>query len=216
VGADGVQGPQGDIGSDGVQGNQGWQGPQGDVGDVGAQGNQGWQGFQGEVGEVGTQGNQGWQGFRGFQGNQGWQGGLGPQGNQGWQGFQGWQGEDLSYSRALFCTSFYTSSTPYVEYNSTTWQAAAEFWYNGTDEVVAQTMNIIASRNGTTGTGTVRVYDVTNNNEIASITITTDTMTIYEDDTLTNLPAAAAIFEIQVIKDAGGSSKVRLHSFRFF
>ena len=77
-------------------------------------------------------------------------------------------------------------------------------------------MNIIASRNGTTGTITVRVYDVTNNNEIASVSFSSATMTIYEDTTLTNLPTDAAIFEIQVIKDAGGSSKARLHSFRFF
>ena len=94
-GAQGEQGPQGDQGPSGPQGIQGPeadQGPQGDQGDQGPQGSTGTQGLQGDQGPEGDQGPQGEQGPQGLTGTQGPQGEQGPQGATGDQGDQGPQG----------------------------------------------------------------------------------------------------------------------------
>ena len=74
-------------------GTQGVQGTQGFVGIQGAQGLQGDQGTQGVRGDQGTVGSQGTQGTQGIQGNQGLQGLQGTQGLQGDQGTQGLIGD---------------------------------------------------------------------------------------------------------------------------
>jgi len=86
----GVQGFQGDTGTDGVQGFQGTDGIDGVQGFQGDTGIDGVQGFQGssEVGVQGFQGTDGTDGVQGFQGSSE----VGVQGFQGTEGLQGFQG----------------------------------------------------------------------------------------------------------------------------
>ena len=86
IGAQGVQGTQGETG---IQGETGTQGTQGETGTQGVQGETGTQGTQGVQGETGTQGVQGEQGTQGIQGFDGTQGTTGTQGETGTQGVQG-------------------------------------------------------------------------------------------------------------------------------
>lgn len=111
-----------------------------------------------------------------------------------------------------FSGSFFDSSTPYLEYSSVNWQIAMQFPFEGTNLITLQKVVIIASRNGTTGTSEFRLWDVTNSLEIAYIPWTLSAQAIYDDVTLTNLPATRAIFEAQVKKDTTQASKSRLHS----
>ncbi|MBD3407245.1 MAG: hypothetical protein GF411_14085 [Candidatus Lokiarchaeota archaeon] len=109
-------------------------------------------------------------------------------------------------------TSFFNSSATYLEYNTTSWQAAAQWPYVGTDIWRPYTFVLIASRSGTSGTSYVRLADITNNNEISNIAFTSSTLAFYEDTTLLNLPANQAILEIDTQKSSGGASKTRIHS----
>ena len=88
-GNQGTQGLQGVIGEEGIQGSRGVRGFQGIQGPQGTTGIQGIQGLQGRQGTQGVQGVQGPQGTQGIQGNQGLQGVQGPQAFQGVQGVQG-------------------------------------------------------------------------------------------------------------------------------
>lgn len=85
----GEQGPQGNPGPQGIQGEQGEQGPQGEPGPQGIQGEQGATGPTGPRGERGEQGPQGEQGLPGKDGAQGPQGKQGPQGPEGKPGKDG-------------------------------------------------------------------------------------------------------------------------------
>ena len=104
-GATGLQGPQGekgDPGKDGEPGATGPQGPQGEKGDpgkdgepgaTGPQGPQGEKGDPGKDGEPGATGPQGPQGEKGDPGKDGEPGATGPQGPQGEKGDPGKDGE---------------------------------------------------------------------------------------------------------------------------
>lgn len=85
----GEQGPQGNPGPQGIQGEQGEQGPQGEPGPQGIQGEQGATGPTGPRDERGEQGPQGEQGLPGKDGAQGPQGKQGPQGPEGKPGKDG-------------------------------------------------------------------------------------------------------------------------------
>lgn len=111
-----------------------------------------------------------------------------------------------------FSGSFFDSSTPYLEYNNTSWKVAMRFPYEGTNTIALSKVVIIASRSGTSGSSEFRIYDLTNGNQISYVSWSAAAITRYEDTTLVNLPANSAIFEVQLKKDAGGSSKTRLHS----
>ena len=93
AGETGPQGPQGEQGPAGETGPQGPQGEQGPAGETGPQGPQGEQGPAGETGPQGPQGEQGPAGETGPQGPQGEQGPAGETGPQGPQGEQGPAGE---------------------------------------------------------------------------------------------------------------------------
>jgi len=92
-GAQGVQGPTGQIGPQGQAGNNGAQGTQGQQGSSGATGAQGSQGPQGLTGQQGSQGAAGASGSNGTQGATGTQGPQGSQGSNGVDGQQGPQGQ---------------------------------------------------------------------------------------------------------------------------
>ena len=85
----GKQGPKGDQGPIGPQGEQG---PKGDKGEIGPRGYQGQKGEQGSIGPRGYQGPKGETGPKGEQGPIGLQGEMGPRGEQGPIGPQGEQG----------------------------------------------------------------------------------------------------------------------------
>ena len=65
-----------------------------------------------------------------------------------------------------FSGSFFTSSNPYLEYNSTSWQAAMQFPYEGSSVIEISKVVIIGSRNGASGIAYFRLYDITHNLEI--------------------------------------------------
>ncbi|MCK9364982.1 MAG: filamentous hemagglutinin N-terminal domain-containing protein [Syntrophales bacterium] len=90
--AQGLTGPVGPAGIQGIQGITGDKGLQGLQGDIGLTGIQGLQGLQGEIGLTGSQGVPGAQGdigLTGVQGTQGVQGDIGLTGSQGFPGVQG-------------------------------------------------------------------------------------------------------------------------------
>ena len=118
----------------------------------------------------------------------------------------------LATGRAIYSLSFYTSSSPYIEYSSTNWQVAAQFPYIGTTQVAATSLYVITSRNGTSGLSEVRVWDATNSLEVAYISWVEAETTLRLDSTLLNLPVGPAVFELQVKKNATASSKSRMHS----
>ena len=89
IGAQGLQGEQGEQGLQGEIGQQGELGETGPQGDPGEAGPQGEPGPQGEVGATGPQGTQGETGAAGPQGPQGTTGAIGPQGPQGTTGATG-------------------------------------------------------------------------------------------------------------------------------
>ena len=92
IGPQGEQGPKGDKGEIGPRGYQGQKGEQGSIGPRGYQGPKGETGPKGEQGPIGLQGEMGPRGEQGPIGPQGEQGPIGPQGEQGPIGPQGEQG----------------------------------------------------------------------------------------------------------------------------
>ena len=98
IGPQGEQGPKGDKGEIGPRGYQGQKVEQGSIGPRGYQGQKGEQGsigprgYQGPKGETGPKGEQGPIGLQGEMGPRGEQGPIGPQGEQGPIGPQGEQG----------------------------------------------------------------------------------------------------------------------------
>lgn len=107
LGVTGPQGPQGEVGPQGVAGIQGEkgeqgiagvQGPKGEKGDKGEQGVAGLQGPQGDKGEKGEQGVAGVQGPKGEKGEQGIQG---PKGDRGPKGERGPGISDAEYESLI-------------------------------------------------------------------------------------------------------------------
>lgn len=62
----------------------------------------------------------------------------------------------------------------------------------------------------TGGTGDIRLFDVTNSQQIAVCLDFGTTLSIVADASLTNLPTGQAIFEVQVKSDAGGGNNARV------
>jgi hypothetical protein len=114
-------------------------------------------------------------------------------------------------SRSGIDISFYTSSTPYIEVNSTSPQVIGRFTFPGTSATNPSSFKLIGSRNAANGTATVDIFDLTNGNVVGQINYTSSTITIYTDTTLVNLPTGEAIFEMRAYKSGGGASNVRVH-----
>lgn len=129
-------------------------------------------------------------------------------------GATAWNSVGIAQTSLPFTFSFFTSSSPYIEKNTTSPAAVGNFTFDGTNVATPKKFVITGSRDGSSGTATARLQDVTNANTIAQIDFTAAAITSYTDTTLTNLPASSAIFEVQLFKSAGGASKVRLHSAR--
>jgi len=162
-------------------------GPTGATGDTGDTGPQGCSGCTGPTGPTGPQGNQGE---------------TGPQGNQGVQGANG--GSENYCSFILYDET----SKPYLEVSNVTWTTLASFVYDGSSTYNISELKAVVSRSGSSDTSYLRVRDITNTNTIASITWTNSSQHVVTDSSLTNVPSAQAIFEIQAKKGSGDNTRV--------
>lgn len=117
------------------------------------------------------------------------------------------------FGRSVYSGSYFTSSSPYIEYSSKSWQVVSQFLFLGSTVVLPKEFIVVGSRNGTSGSADCRLFDYTNSLEIASLTWTSGAVDYYTDDSLINIPTDRAIIEIQIKKSATSASKVRLHSF---
>ena len=99
---------------------------------------------------------------------------------------------------------FGTSSAKTISYswtglknlNSTSWDVAATFLFEGTDALgVPSSIKVIARQDSTSSD--LRVYDVTNSLEIATINFTSTVDAIIILGAIGNVPTGNAIFELQ-------------------
>jgi hypothetical protein len=111
---------------------------------------------------------------------------------------------------------YYDGNNDYARISGTGWKVYGSCYFPGTNISTPNLFRIIMSRAGTTGTIDVRLYDFTNALEIARVTVSASGKTTYTDVTLSNLPAAGAIFEVQGMKSTGGASNGYLHYWEFY
>jgi len=98
----------------------------------------------------------------------------------------------------------------YVEEGGTVNVVARSFYYTGTGDWTPTTWGIVASRGGTATTGYARLYDVTNSQEIATLSWTDEAKAYYSTSSLSNLPSSAAIIEVQY-RSSTNNRYVRIH-----
>ena len=96
----------------------------------------------------------------------------------------------------------------YIDHKKSTWGVVGSFLFAGTDALgIPASIRVIAGVTTADEVG-VRIYDLTNNNVIAEVRNQTGSYpSIINLGTISNLPTGAAVFELQVIRDAGNSSK---------
>ena len=106
-----------------------------------------------------------------------------------------------------------------ISFNNTTFSAVSDFYYSGSTYYGASPtqFTVIVRTNGTNGSFTARIVDMTNSsNIIATITGTGvgKTMTILSTTTFANVSTTPAIWELQIIgRPAGGNNtSSNLHS----
>jgi len=98
----------------------------------------------------------------------------------------------------------------FINASSGTYQTVAKFLYAGTDITGIPTKIKVLSRtsNGS-GNYSVKIFDVTNSMDIAEITAqTNDVFATVDLGTLSNLPAAEAEFEIQMLRGSPGEAQL--------
>lgn len=96
-----------------------------------------------------------------------------------------------------------SSFKPYIKIGNSTWKEIGAFEYRGTNVVTLSRLAITVARSGNDGTARFRLYDKTNNNQIAIINFTSKNKTSYSTTSFTNLPSSSAVIEIQA-KITGG------------
>jgi len=97
--------------------------------------------------------------------------------------------------------------------NDTDWEVIRSFRFPGTGVVTPSVFRIVASRAGTANQNDVRLYDFTNAQVIAELTVTAVGKAVYTDSSLQNLPASEAIWEVQAKKSQVQASLGYLHEF---
>jgi hypothetical protein len=99
--------------------------------------------------------------------------------------------------------------------SSTTYTMLARFRFGGTTAWgTPSVMKVISSVEQVTRPGDIRIRDITNNQTIAEITNLTNLIPAIQDlGTLSSLPAAEAVWELQAKKTGGGAKKVFVDSF---
>lgn len=101
------------------------------------------------------------------------------------------------------------SSHEYIYCKSTSWTIATSFIFEGSFNWQPLKFSVIASLKST-GSGIVRLYDQTNNNEICSIEWTNQNKHIASTETFYNIPTAPALIELQY-KATTKNKDARLH-----
>ena len=112
-------------------------------------------------------------------------------------------------------TAFFDSATPYLETALSALQVVCQLPFIGTSVWYPTTFVVVASFSGAGSTGEIRLYDATNAQEMALVTANVEAVTIYQDITLTNLPANTSIMEVQY-RVATGNKKIRIHSIALY
>jgi len=106
------------------------------------------------------------------------------------------------------CFAFFDGGTAqYISKTGSTWQTIAYILFPGTDSGCNLTQfKCLVGETGT-GEGNVRLYDITNANQIALIdNVSGLSITTYETTTITNLPTGPAVFAVDLSHDAAGGS----------
>jgi len=111
--------------------------------------------------------------------------------------------------------SFFTSATPFVESNSTTPRVVVIGIFPGTNDMNPTKFKAITGRGGTAGYSILSSYDLTNGNPIATLTWTEVGPQLIQTSALTNLPPEQAMFQFELYKFDGGSSKSTLYYLSF-
>ena len=113
-----------------------------------------------------------------------------------------------------FSNSFNTSTTDFVEHNSTAWLVICSFVFRGTAVFTPTEYQIVGSRPTSGGIAQTRIVDFTNaGNIVGTLDFTAAAKSVYTTATLSNLPVDEAVWELQVRKDLAGSDKLRIHAF---
>jgi len=108
-----------------------------------------------------------------------------------------------------------TYSDEYVQHTQSTWATVGSMIFMGQNVFTIESFRVIAWLGSDKLTGYVRVYDFTNNNEIAQITISGSgpgalDKYMYTTNDLSNLPDDAAIFEFQIRVEGTGAKNIRM------
>jgi hypothetical protein len=116
------------------------------------------------------------------------------------------EGVTKSYTddRAYLTYVIREDRNPYMPISSATWETVCAFIYDGSDAYPISEFKVLVSRYAESGLAEMRLYDVTNNNEIGYVSWTTMTRQILTDSSLTNIPTGQAVFELQG-REAGSS-----------
>ena len=90
-----------------------------------------------------------------------------------------------------------TSQENYWKSNLTIWEVVRTFWFLGSDKVgTPYILSVLGFVEDSDDIGYVRIYDITNDNEIASLEINSETMSSFMS-IISNVPEEGAIFQIQ-------------------
>ena len=101
------------------------------------------------------------------------------------------------------------SGLEYIYNKTISWAVATSFIFEGSLNWVPQKFSVISSLKDT-ATGSVRLYDQTNNNEICSIDWTNTSKGIVSTETFSNIPNIPALIEVQYKTDTKNNDD-RLH-----
>jgi len=108
--------------------------------------------------------------------------------------------------------SFGDQGEDFCENTLTSYKIFRSFVFPGTNNRgTPLSIKIVGAMALSNRTGRVRIYDLTNDNEIATVDITSTTKTIYTISSFSNLPTEEAVFEIQAREVTGGT--IRVHGF---
>ena len=107
-------------------------------------------------------------------------------------------------------SSGYGSIRNYARVKGNTWVSLGVQVFAGTTTWIPSLFKAVAELNSS-GTGYIRLYDLTNNETLAEITVTDTSMTIYTDNSLSNLPDSEAVIEVQA-KTQNSSTQIYIYS----